>query len=209
MIQQLCDIRCAEKNRRFVHPVKLPFSRAPLQLDGMRLRTARPDDIPRLQDLIAASVRELSHGFYTEQQAESGLKYVFGVDSQLIADESYYVIEDEQGFVAAGGWSRRRTLYGGDQMKGADDPLLDPLTEAARIRAFFVAPRAARRGLGRRLYEACAAAASSAGFTSLELVATMPGVPLYRALGFELGEQYSVALPDGVNLPVANMRRQL
>ena len=175
----------------------------------MRVRAARPDDIPQLQKLIAASVRALSHGFYTEQQAESGLKYVFGVDSQLIADQSYYVIEDELGFVAAGGWSRRRTLYGGDQMKGEEDPLLDPATEAARIRAFFVAPRAARRGFGRRLYEECAAAASKAGFTSLELVATMPGVPLYKALGFEIGEQYAVALPDGVNLPVARMRRQL
>ena len=175
----------------------------------MRIRAARSDDIPALQALIAESVRELSRGFYTVQQAESGLRYVFGVDSQLIADQSYYVIEDDQGVVAAGGWSRRRTLYGGDQMKGVDDPLLDPGTEAARIRAFFVAPRAARQGLGRRLYEACASAAASAGFTRLELVATMPGIPLYRALGFDLGEQYSVSLPDGVDLPVARMHKHL
>jgi len=134
---------------------------------------------------------------------------VFGVDSQLIADRSYFVIEDEEGLVAAGGWSRRRQLFGGDQMKGAEDPLLDPATEAARIRAFFVAPRAARRGLGRRLYEACAAAASGAGFTRLELVATLPGIPLYRALGFEIDEEYAVALPDGVALPVARMHRTI
>ena len=175
----------------------------------MRIRTARPDDIPALQELIAKSVRELSRGFYTEAEAESGLRYVFGVDSQLIADQSYFLIEDDEGLAAAGGWSRRRQLFGGDQMKGAEDPLLDPATEAARIRAFFVAPRAARRGLGRRLYEECAAAARSAGFSRLELVATMPGIPLYRALGFELDEEYSVALPDGVALPVARMHRMI
>lgn len=175
----------------------------------MRIRPARPEDIPALQELIAASVRVLSEGFYTPQQAESGLRYVFGVDTQLIADGSYYVVEDDEGFVAAGGWSRRRTLYGGDQMKGGEDPLLDPTTESARIRAFFVAPRAARHGLGRRLYQECAAAAVNAGFTSFELVATMPGIPLYRALGFEMGEQYSVSLPDGVDLPVARMYKPL
>jgi len=177
----------------------------------MHLRAAEEEDIPALQKLIAASVRELSRGFYTAEQAESGLRYVFGVDSQLIADRSYYVIEDDTGggLLAAGGWSRRRTLYGGDQMKGSDDPLLDPETESARIRAFFVAPYAARRGLGRRLYDECAAAARRAGFRGLELVATMPGVPLYRALGFEMGEAYAVALPDGVSLPVARMYRRL
>jgi GNAT superfamily N-acetyltransferase len=175
----------------------------------MRIRPARPDDIPALEALIATSVRELSRGFYSEAQAESGLRYVFGVDSQLIEDQTYFVIEDDAGFAAAGGWSRRRQLYGGDQMKDKEDPLLDPRTEAARIRAFFVAPRAARRGMARRLYEECVAAATRAGFTRLELVATLPGVPLYRALGFETGEQYAVTLPDGVDLPVARMHRSI
>ena len=123
------------------------------------------------------------------------------------ADGSYYVIEDELGLAAAGGWSRRQHLYGGDQTKSATDPLLDPKQDAARIRAFFVAPRAARQGLARRIYEQCVADAAAAGFTRLELVATLPGVPLYTALGFELGEQYPLALPDGVSLPVANMQR--
>lgn len=175
----------------------------------MRLRPAQRPDIPALQELIAASVLQLSHGFYTDQQAASGLKYVFGVDTQLIDDGSYFVIEDDDGIVAAGGWSRRRTLYGGDQFKDIEDPLLDPASEAARIRAFFVAPRAARRGLGSRLYEACAAAALDAGFTSLELMATMPGIPLYKALGFEMHEEYAVHLPDGVDLPVARMSKRL
>lgn len=175
----------------------------------MHLRIARPGDVPALEQLIATSVRVLSDGFYTHEQAESGLRFVFGVDSQLIADETYFILEDDAGIAASGGWSRRRTLYGGDQMKAAEDPLLDSAAEPARIRAFFVAPRAARQGLGRRLYEACAAAAARDGFTSLQLVATLPGVPLYRALGFVAAEAYSVTLPDGVQLPVVRMSKQL
>jgi GNAT superfamily N-acetyltransferase len=174
-----------------------------------RLRAATPDDVAAIQALIADSVRVLSRGYYSEAQAESALRHVFGIDSQLIADGSYYVIEDDQGLVAAGGWSRRAHLYGGDQTKGAEDALLDPVKDAARIRAFFVAPRAARRGLARRIYDQCVAAATSHGFTRLELAATMPGVPLYRALGFEMGEQYSISFPDGIELPLANMRRSI
>jgi GNAT superfamily N-acetyltransferase len=174
-----------------------------------KLRPATLDDVPALTELIADSVRGLSRGFYTEAQAESALRFVFGVDSQLIADGSYYVIEDENGLAAAGGWSRRQHLYGGDQTKGAEDPQVDPAKDPARIRAFFVAPRAARRGMARRLYDECVSAAKRHGFTRLELVATMPGVPLYRALGFEMGEQYSVSLPDGVELPVAQMYRSI
>jgi GNAT superfamily N-acetyltransferase len=174
-----------------------------------KLRLAAPGDVPALTELIAASVRVLSRGFYTAAQAESALRFVFGVDSQLIADGTYYVIEDDLGLAAAGGWSRRLHLYGGDQAKGIEDPEVDPTTEPARIRAFFVAPRAARRGMARRLYDECAAAAKNFGFTRLELVATMPGVPLYRALGFEMGEEYSLSLPDGTSLPVAQMFRRI
>ncbi len=173
------------------------------------LRPATTDDVPAIRALIADSVRVLSRGFYTERQAESALRHVFGVDSQLIADGSYYVIEDDEGLAAAGGWSRRKHLYGGDQAKALEDPLVDAATEPARIRAFFVAPRAARRGLGRRLYEHCVSAAREHGFSRLELVATMPGVPLYAALGFEMGEQYSLTLPDGVELPLARMSRPI
>jgi GNAT superfamily N-acetyltransferase len=171
------------------------------------LRVATPSDVPALTRLIAASTRGLRHGFYTAEQAESALRFVFGVDSQLIADGSYYVIEGDDGIVAAGGWSRRLHLYGGDQAKGAEDPPVDPATDPARIRAFFVAPHAARRGLARRLYDECARAARAHGFTRLELVATMPGVPLYKALGFEMGKEYALSLPDGVDLPVVQMTR--
>src|SRR5579883_3279925 len=161
------------------------------------LRPATLGDIPRLRNLIEQSVRALSTPYYTGPQIESALRYVFGPDTQLIADRTYYVIESEEGeLVAAGGWSRRRTLYGGDQMKDAEDPLLDPATEAARIRAFFVHPAWARRGLGRQLFERCAGDAAMAGFRKLELMATLPGEPLYRALGFIQLERTMALLPD-------------
>ena len=175
-----------------------------------QLRLAVPADVPGLCDLIGRSVRALSVGYYTDSQIESALCHVFGPDTQLIADQTYYVIEHTAGeLAAAGGWSRRRTLYGGDQMKGADDPLLDPATEAARIRAFFVHPAWARRGLGRQLFDRCAAEAARAGFRSLELMATLPGEPLYRALGFEALDRSAPTLPDGETLPVVRMARPL
>jgi GNAT superfamily N-acetyltransferase len=174
------------------------------------LRLATPADVPALRQLIEASVRGLSAGYYTEAQVESALRYVFGPDSQLIADRTYYVMTDEAGdLIAAGGWGRRRTLHGGDQMKAADDPLLDPATDAARIRAFFVHPAWARRGLARRLFERCAADAFAAGFRALELTATLPGEPLYRALGFEPRDQSVATLPDGQVLATVHMTRPL
>ena len=178
--------------------------------DPLTIRRARADDLPAIEALISRSARELSVGFYTDAQVAGLLRYVFGADSQLVRDGTYYVIEDPSGTLAAvGGWSRRRTLFGGDRMKGAEDPLLDPEREPARIRAFFVRPDRARRGLGRRLFGECEAAARAAGFRRLALVATMPGEPLYRALGFEVGERFVLALPDGSEVPVAHMSRPL
>jgi GNAT superfamily N-acetyltransferase len=178
-----------------------------LQVPDLLLRVATPDDVPALQRLIGASVRGLSVGYYTEAQIESGLRHVFGVDSQLIADGTYYLIDGPAGPVAGGGWSRRATLYGGDQHKSAPDVLLDPASQPARIRAFFVHPDWARRGLARRLFHACVAAARTAGFRALELGATLPGVPLYESLGFTAHERMDATLPDGVVLPVVRMRR--
>lgn len=177
----------------------------------LRLRAATPADVPAIRRLIAHSVRGLSVGFYSEQQVESGLRYVFGVDSQLIADETYYLIEGVgEEIAAAGGWSRRATLYGGDQHKTSSrDPLLDPSTDAARIRAFFVDPRYARRGLARRLFEACHDAARRVGFRTFELGATLPGVPLYEALGFTARERADAVMPDGVVLPIVRMSRPI
>jgi GNAT superfamily N-acetyltransferase len=159
--------------------------------------------------MIGASVRGLSVGYYTDDQIESGLRHVFGVDSQLIVDGTYYLIEGPAGPVAGGGWSGRATLYGGDQHKTSPDRLLDPASEPARIRAFFVHPDFARRGLARRLFHACMTAARSSGFRSLELGATLPGVPLYEALGFTARERVDATMPDGVILPVVRMTRAI
>jgi GNAT superfamily N-acetyltransferase len=166
-------------------------------------------DVPALQGLIAASVRGLSAGFYTPVQIEAAIAAVFGVDTQLIADGTYYMLDCQSGPLAIGGWSYRRTLYGGDQLKGAEDPILDSRTEPARIRAFFVRPDAARRGLARRLYIECARAAHARGFRNFELMATLPGVPLYAALGFSSIEEFALPLAGGVVLPMVRMGRRI
>lgn len=175
----------------------------------MRLRLATPADVPALEALIAESARGLSAGFYTAAEVEAAVAHVFGVDTQLIADGTYFVVDTDAGPAAAGGWSARRTLYGGDQMKAGADPRVDPASEPARIRAFFVHPRWARQGLGRRLYAACARAAWDAGFRAFELMATRPGEPLYAALGFVVVERVSTDLPGGVPVPFARMRRDI
>lgn len=166
-------------------------------------------DVPALRELIATSARGLSAGFYTPAEIEAAVTHVFGVDTQLIADGTYYVIDGPTGPAAAGGWSRRRTLYGGDQMKGTDDPLLDPTVEPARIRAYFVHPDHARRGLAKQLYAECARAALAAGFRSFELMGTLPGEPFYAALGFSVVERVTVSLPGGIAVPFARMSRTI
>lgn len=177
--------------------------------DGLSLRLAIQDDLPAIVKLIDASVRGLSTSYYSAPQIEQALRHVFGPDTQLIADRTYYVIEaPDESIVASGGWSKRGTLYGGDQHKGSGaDPLLNPIVDAARIRAFFVHPAYARRGLGRRLFEACRASAEVAGFKALELGATLPGVPFYETLGFKAIERADAALPDGMVLQIVRMRR--
>ena len=169
------------------------------------LRVAREDDIPALEQLISRSVRQLSAGYYSDAQVESALRYVFGVDTQLIADGTYFIVEVDSHIAACGGWSKRKTLYGGDQMKAGEDALLDPAAEAARIRAFFVDPAYARRGIGRQLLAACEQAALSAGFRSLEMGATLPGEPLYAAAGYQAIERIDYRMPDGVILPIVRM----
>lgn len=178
-------------------------------VEKFRLRAARRDDIPHIERLIQRSVRALSVAHYDAEQIESALSFMFGVDSQLIDDGTYHVIEADGGLAAAGGWSRRRTLFGGDRWKhGADEPL-DPTREPARIRAFFVDPQWSRRGLGRSLFDACVRDALTAGFRRLELMATLPGEPLYRALGFAADERIELALPDGVRVPLVRMSRPI
>jgi GNAT superfamily N-acetyltransferase len=172
------------------------------------LRVALPRDVADLQALIERSARTLSVGFYTQEQIAAVTREVFGVDSQLVADGTYYAIECGGAIVACGGWGKRSTSFGGDQAKSAPERLLDPATEPAKIRAFFVDPAMARRGLGAMLMAHCASEAAAAGFTRLELVATMPGVPLYQALGFEPVERFDLVLGRGaVMVPVLLMRR--
>ena len=174
-----------------------------------RLRLASAADLPRLRELIPASVRGLAPGYYTPGQIESSIVHMFGPDSQLIADGTYFAVECDGALAACGGWSRRKTLFGGDQHKSAEDPLLDPSVDAARIRAFFVHPAFARRGLGSLLLRACMDAARAAGFRKLALVATLPGEPLYLAFGFQARERFDAPLADGTSLPVVAMERAL
>lgn len=177
---------------------------------SIKLRLATIADLPALRDLIPNSVRTLGQAYYTGQQIESAIRYVFGVDTQLIEDGTYFVVEAADGTLAGcGGWSRRQTLYGGDQMKGtralaADDDLLAP-GEAARVRAFFVDPGYARQGVGTRLLDACATAARAAGYTRLELAATPPGEPFYRRWGFTSDERCETTLPDGTAIAFVRM----
>jgi len=172
-------------------------------------RLATFEDIPALQSLIALSARRLSNGYYTAAETEGAIKYVFGVDSQLIEDGTYYIVESTDTIVACGGWSRRNTLFGGDQHKDDADPLLNPATDAARIRAFFVHPDWARQGIGKMLINVCEKAAQQYGFTRMEIGATLPGVPLYEAMGYRQVKKIRVPLPGGETFVVVNMKKNL
>jgi GNAT superfamily N-acetyltransferase len=174
-----------------------------------RIRLAEAGDIPRLQELIEASVRGLQARDYTAQQLENALRTVYGVDTQLISDGTYFAAEETSSgralLVGCGGWSKRKTLYGGDQWKGREDSLLDPAKDAAKIRAFFVHPAWARHGIGGMILEACEAAAEAAGFRRLEMGATLTGIPFYRAKGYVELEAEEVPLGNGLTLPIVRM----
>ena len=173
------------------------------------IRSATRADIPILEQLIPESARALSVGFYTPDEIEIAVAHVFGVDTQLIDDGTYFIAVIDGTVTGCGGWSRRKTLFGGDQYKAAAaDDLLDPATEPARIRAFFVHPDWARRGIGGRILVACEQAARQAGFTGLELVATLPGERLYKAFGFEEKERFSIDV-GGRALPAVRMAKRL
>jgi ribosomal protein S18 acetylase RimI-like enzyme len=168
--------------------------------DGFQLRRARLEDVAALQGLIATSARALGSADYSAEQIEGALRGAFGVDTQLIRDGSYFVIEAGKRLVGCGGWSRRRTLFGSDARSDRDATELDPATDAARIRAFFIHPDFARRGLGTRLLDACERDAVAHGFTRLELMATLPGVRLYEARGFRGTEYVDWPLRDGLTI---------
>ncbi len=184
----------------------------------MRIRLAEARDIPTLRGLIEASVRGLQAGDYSPAQLEGALRSVYGVDTQLIADGTYFAAEETEAshdksnaplLVGCGGWSKRKTLFGGDQFAAREDSLLDPATDAAKIRAFFVHPEWARRGIGGIILEACEAAARAAGFRRLEMGATLTGVPFYRAKGYVELEQVEAPLANGLTLPIVRMGKDL
>jgi len=176
----------------------------------MNIRLARLEDVPALQRLIQESVRGLSATYYSPQQIESALHHVFGVDTQLILDETYFIAEADEQIVGAGGWSKRKTLFGGDQSKSDRvDSLLNPATEPARIRAFYIHPRWSRRGIGTLILNACEEAARSGGFKRVELASTLPGVPFYLSRGYEKAEEISIPMADGELLITIRMTNLL
>ena len=176
----------------------------------VNIRLATLKDIPNLQKLITESVRVLSAPYYTTRQIESALVHIFGVDSQLIKDGTYFIAEHEGQLVGCGGWSKRATLFGGDQAKSDQpEPLLVPGQDPARIRAFYVDPNWARKGIGRRIITACEDALYAAGFKRVELVATLPGEPLYTAMGYARNERVDIRTPDGESLPAFHMSKDI
>ncbi len=179
---------------------------------SVHIRKATLTEVPRLREIIVASVRGLQSHDYTPAQIEGALASVYGVDTQLIADGTYFaaeLTEERRTIVACGGWSNRKTLFGGDQYAAREDSLLDPKRDAAKIRAFFVHPDWARQGIGTLILEACENAAIAAGFTRLEMGATLSGVPFYRAKGYVELENQSVPLSNGESLPIVRMAKEV
>jgi ribosomal protein S18 acetylase RimI-like enzyme len=180
-------------------------------LPVLAIRCAVPADIPVLRDLIDASVRRLQSGDYSPAQIDAALRTVFGVDSQLIDDGTYLLVEaiidsnKQPVIVACGGWSKRKTLFGGDRWRNRQDDMLDPEVDAAKIRAFFIHPDWARQGIGTLLLDACELAACAAGFTRFEMGATLTGVKLFQKRGYVAMERLNVPLEGDITLPVIHM----
>jgi N-acetylglutamate synthase-like GNAT family acetyltransferase len=173
------------------------------------LRLAHENDVPALAELIPLSVRALQAAYYSTAQMDAALGPAFGVDRQLIRDGTYFVAERDGTIVGCGGWSRRQSLCGGDSHRTVEDGLLDPQRDAARVRAFFVHPAWARRGIGGSLLNACELAIIEAGFRMVDLVATLAGEPLYASFGYEVVERYETPLANGLGLPVVRMTKYL
>lgn len=172
-------------------------------------RLAYENDIPALEYLIPLSVRILQAPYYSPAQMEAAIGPVFGVDRQLIRDGTYFVIDHNSQIVGCGGWSKRKTLYGGDRERPEDEEELDPKHDSARVRAFFVHPGWARRGIGRVILATCERAALAAGFQRAELVATLAGEPFYASFGYAVTERYEAPMANGLSLPVVRMGKNL
>jgi GNAT superfamily N-acetyltransferase len=171
------------------------------------IRKAVPADVPEIERVMRASMTALGASMYGPAQVASAVRYIAVVDRQLIEDGTYFVIEESGRVIACGGWSGRTKLFSGPRSQDETDGRLDPAVDSARIRAMFVDPAHARRGLGRQILEASEADAARAGFRTFELMATLPGVPLYRACGYEEIERVAIELPDGTRLDCVKMNR--
>ena len=173
------------------------------------LRIARDEDAPVLERLIEMTVRESLSRCYSPAQLAVALGPVFGLDRQLICDGTYFVAEDSGEIIACGGWSKRLAVYGGDRERAGADAELNPQTDAARVRAFFVHPNWERRGIGRALLEASEAAIRAAGFKHVELAATLAGESLYVRHGYAVAERYDAPMPGGLTIGVVRMTKFL
>lgn len=177
---------------------------------NLHIRLAVPYDVPELRQLIRASVLGLQATDYSREQLECALQTVYGVDSQLIADGTYFVVQtNTSAIVGCGGWSKRKTLYGGDVWTGREDTLLDPKKDAAKIRAFFVHPEWARNGIGGMILDACEQAAKQSGFRRLEMGATLTGIPFYAKNGYVAIEEMAVPMQEGLSLPIVKMSKDV
>jgi GNAT superfamily N-acetyltransferase len=177
----------------------------------INIREAKIDEIQKLNDMIALSARELSHGDYSEPEINSAIQYIFGIDTELVNDHTYFVIEKDGEIAGCGGWSKRKTLFGGNQFSDRENTttLLDPLKDAAKIRAFFIHPNFARQGLGTMLLNHCEHQALLNGFTHFEMMATLPGVKLYQTLGYEPVSNEVVVLPDNISMKFVRMSKRV
>ena len=175
----------------------------------MIIRKATFEDREAMQQLIAASARLLSRQYYNDAQIEAAIATVFGVDTTLIEDGTYFVAESDGVFIGCGGWSRRKTLFGGDQYSSRDVGFIDPQSEPAKIRAFFIHPDHARKGIARAILARCEEEARAHGFRELELAATLPGVDFYKSCGFSERGTFDLDLVEGVKLELVPMRKEL
>ena len=175
----------------------------------VEVRIGAPADAPAVDALMKASARALFPRYYDEKQTESAVRYVAQADLLLLADGTFFLLEAGGELVGCGGWSRRDRLYTGSGESASDSRLLDPASEPAKVRAMFVRSDWTRRGLGRRILEECEAAARREGFRRLALMATLPGVPLYRAYGFEPLQEKDVVLEDGVRIACVAMEKPI
>ncbi|MDQ3750795.1 MAG: GNAT family N-acetyltransferase [Acidobacteriota bacterium] len=178
---------------------------------NFKIRKATIGDQAEIENLIAESVKGLSKDDYSARQIELSIKSVFGVDTDLIRDETYFVAESSNGeIVGCGGWSKRKTLYGASRYESSrDSNELDPQRDAAKIRAFFIHPAWARKGIGKAILQVCETEAKLFGFTSAEMMSTLPGVKLYVVCGYAGDERVAVPVGEGVEIECVRMSKKL